>query len=118
MNEPNTTNREDVESAVILALAFEQDMLSGGKLTERPDAQTLLDGLQQVYPEVDRNGIIAKMFLCYEAGFDHGIEFAQRVQQQTPAPMTEDEFSDFVDQLTPEQRDGLYDVMVGLKKLF
>lgn len=83
----NPTRPEPPEESAAIAgmmaqyfLAFMEDGISRpGRMTEQPEAQPLIAALQEICPQAQPGGWLAKMFLAFAGGIDAGLAIAQRI---------------------------------------
>lgn len=86
MTEKQTPTPTPEDTAAVSAmfadyfLAFlEGDNDRTGTITEQPEAQPLLDTLQEIAPNAGRTSLFAKLFLVFCGGIDAGIEICRKI---------------------------------------
>lgn len=87
LRKPTHTEPETPEDKAAVAgmitqyfLAFVEDGITRpGRMTEQPEAQPLIAALQEICPQAEPGGWLAKMLLAFAGGVDAGLAIAQRI---------------------------------------
>ena len=83
MNENKSTDPAAAEISAMIAQYFLDFLEDGtsrpGRMTEQPEAQPLIAALQEICPQADPGGWLAKMFLSFAGGVDAGLAIAERI---------------------------------------
>ena len=84
MNENKTPTPEDSAAIAGMIAQYFLDFLEDGTsrpghMTEQPEAQPLIAALQEICPQAQPGGWLAKMFLSFAGGVNAGLAIAESV---------------------------------------